>query len=106
MQRMPPHQMAAAPQQAAHAPSWSPEQIHAWLVQVGCGEVAAAFQAQGVDGQALSGLMRVVSDAGAARLDSQLKAEFGVEGVGVRLRLVDRLMRELAGLAGMYGGQL
>lgn len=73
---------------------------------MGCGEVAAAFQAQGVDGQALSGLMRVVSDAGAARLDSQLKAEFGVEGVGVRLRLVDRLMRELAGLAGLYGGQL
>lgn len=86
-----------------YAFTWSPEQIDAWLQHCGCGEAVSAFRARGVDGPALSGLMRVVMDAGAARLDDRLKSDFGVEGVGLRLRLVDRLMAELSGGGGGGG---
>lgn len=77
--------------------NWNPEQVQTWLTNIGCGELAAASKAQGIDGQALSGLVRVVADAGAARLDERLKGDFGIEGVALRLRLVDRMMGELTG---------
>lgn len=72
-------------------------QVQAWLQHVGCGEAATAFKALGIDGQAFSGLLRVAADAGAARLDDRLKGEFGVQGVALRLRLVEQMMAELIG---------
>lgn len=80
-----------------HTFTWSPEQLEARLQAWGCGEAAAAFRANGIEGHALSGLMRVAVDAGAARLDEWLRTDLGVEAVGLRLRLVDRMMAELAG---------
>lgn len=77
--------------------AWSQDQLTAWLQHVGCGEAAAAFQAAGIDGHALSGLMRTTVDAGAARLDERLKADVGVQPVALRLKVVDSMMAELAG---------
>lgn len=83
--------------------SWSSEQVTAWLQHVGCGEAAASFKAMGIDGHAFSGLLRVVSDAGAARLDDRLSGDFGLGNVALRLKLVDKMMAELA--AGGYRSQ-
>lgn len=77
--------------------SWSPAQLQAWLQQNGFGDAVAAFDAHGIDGPALSGLMRVAVDAGAARLEERLKADIGVDQVALRLRLVDKMMAELTG---------
>lgn len=80
-----------------HSFTWSPEQLETRLQAWGCGEAAAAFRAHGIQGHALSGLMRVAVDAGAARLEERLRTDLGVEAVGLRLQLVDRMMAELAG---------
>lgn len=55
------------------------------------------MRAAGIDGPALCGLVRVVTDAGAARLDEVLRRDVGLEGVALRMRVVDRVMCDLAG---------
>lgn len=97
-QALPPaaHPGSAAALDPSAVTSWSPSDLQAWLHACGCGEAASALQAADIDGPALAGLLRIATDAGAARLDERLRVELGVDRAAVRLRLVDRLMRDLA----------
>lgn len=92
----------APPLACAH---WTTDHLQAWLHSCGCGEAAAALKAAGIDGAALYGLLRVATDAGAARLDDRLRSDMGVERVALRLRLVDRIMSDLTG-RGSIGGHI
>lgn len=62
-----------------------------WLLSVGCGDAAAAFQQHSMDGLALAGLVRV-AEGDAGRLFHVLGTDLGLmQDSGLRLRLVEHV---------------
>jgi hypothetical protein len=76
--------------------AWTCEQLQAWLHSCGCGEAAVALAAAGVDGGALCGLLRVATQPGAAQLEERLRCDLGVQPAAQRMRLLDRLLADVA----------
>ena len=72
--------------------TWPAEQVQAWLKSCGCNEAVRVFKDLDIDGAALTGLMRVTA-GDAKKLNEALRHEAGVEKLGLRLRLVEAIMK-------------
>lgn len=74
------------------AESWTSEEVGAWLEQVGCNQYAEKFATADMDGMALAGLLRL-SAKEPAYCHDLLRADFGIDSIGHRLRLIEELHR-------------